>query len=186
MVILLALFMALITIVLLLILVIIIVVSVIKKKPFPRKMLLATLSCVLLLGSTIIYERYFFTFEEINRAHVQDGPGPIESPDETYSASAYYEPYGGAAGGVNVWIEVVNHANNDQMKIIYYSDVKQDFQMDWVDDETLEIENNDPRYQNQDRSVTLDVTSEIYHDRGDACRSWVLKQDYDDCYEADL
>ncbi|NIK13193.1 hypothetical protein FHR85_002635 [Alkalibacillus almallahensis] len=178
--------MAVITITLLLTLMIMIVVSVIKNKPFPRKMLIATMSCALLLGSTIIYERYFFTFEEINQAHVQDGPGPIDSPDDTYSANAYYEPYGGAAGGVNVWVEVVNHTNDDQTKIIYYSDAKQDFQMNWVGDETLEIENNAPRYQNQDRSVTLDVTSEIYHDRGDACRSWVLKQDYDDCYEMGL
>jgi hypothetical protein len=76
--------------------------SFIKKKPFPKKLLIATLSGIVLVSSIYIYETYFFTFSEIDREFIQKGPGPVTSPTEEFTANAYYEPYGGAAGGVKV------------------------------------------------------------------------------------
>ncbi|MET3683324.1 hypothetical protein ABID56_001419 [Alkalibacillus flavidus] len=171
--------------VLLLILSVMTVFALVKQRPLPKKLLIATLSGMVVLASIFVYEHYLFTFEEINTTNMQEGPGPLESPDETFEVSAYYEPYGGAAGGVNVWVEVVSDTSDHEPRIIYYSDAKSHFQMEWIDDKTLRIENDDLSYPGQDRSVTLDVTKEIYHDRGAACRSWVLDQTYETCYEAD-
>lgn len=63
-------------------------------------MLIATLSGVVLVSSLYIYIMYFFTFNDIDKEYTQTGPGPVISPTGEYTANAYYEPYGGAAGGV--------------------------------------------------------------------------------------
>ncbi|WP_245831889.1 hypothetical protein [Oceanobacillus senegalensis] len=74
----------------------------IKKKSFPKNLLIATLSGVVMVSSIYLYEMYFLTFDEIDRESIQRGPGPVTSPTDAYTANAYYELYGGAAGGVNV------------------------------------------------------------------------------------
>lgn len=153
-------------------------VSFIKKKPFPKKSFLAMLIGVVLVASIYVYKVYFFTFDTIDKTYMQNGPGPVLSPDGAYSASAYFEPYGGAVGGVNVWVEITKEAEGDK-KIIYYSDANDNILLDWVDEKRLFITNAGP-YNN---SVKLNVEQEIYHDQGLACSSWLMKEEYEKCYQ---
>lgn len=146
-------------------------------------MLLATLSGIALVSSIYLYETYFFTFSEIDREFVQKGPGPVISPTEKYTANAYYEPFGGAAGGVNVWVEITNNIENDKVQIIYYSDAKSNFAMKWLDTDTLYILNDEPNFPNSNRSIELKVEKEIYHENGLACKSLLMKDDYETCYQ---
>ncbi|MEK5333753.1 MULTISPECIES: DUF5412 family protein [unclassified Lysinibacillus] len=144
---------------------------------------MATLSGIALVSSIYLYETYFFTFSEIDREFVQKGPGPVISPTEKYTANAYYEPFGGAAGGVNVWVEITNNIENDKVQIIYYSDAKSNFAMKWLDTDTLYILNDEPNFPNSNRSIELKVEKEIYHENGLACKSLLMKDDYETCYQ---
>ena len=172
-----------ITVILFLILCVKIIISFIKKKPFPKKILIATLSGVVLVSSIYIYETYFFTFSEIDREYTQKGPGPVTSPTEKYTANAYYELYGGAAGGVNVWVEITYNSDNNKVKTVYYGDAKDNFSMEWLDEDTLYILNDDPDYPNSNRSIKLEIGKEIYHENGLACKSLLMKDKYETCYQ---
>lgn len=153
------------------------------KETFSKKMLIATLSGVVLVSSLYIYIMYFFTFNDIDKEYTQTGPGPVISPTGEYTANAYYEPYGGAAGGVNVWVEITKHNDEDEQKTIYYSDVNNNFKIEWVDKDTLFIINESSEYPELNKSIKLDVEREIYHDRGLACQSWLMKDEYETCYQ---
>lgn len=146
-------------------------------------MLIATLSGVVLVSSLYIYEMYFFTFSDIDRRFIQKGPDSVISPTEEYTANAYYEPYGGAAGGVNVWIEITNNKKKNSVQTVYYSDAKSDFSMKWVDEDTLYILNDEPEYPNSNRSIKLEIGKEIYHENGLACKSLLMKDQYETCYQ---
>ncbi|SDI26067.1 hypothetical protein SAMN05192534_12910 [Alteribacillus persepolensis] len=160
-----------------------ITISFIKKKPFPKKLLIATLSGAALVSSIYIYEMYFFTFSGMDRESFQKGLGPVTSPTEEYTANAYYEPYGGAAGGVNVWVEITNNNEENKMQTVYHSDAKSNFSMDWVDEDTLYILNDEPNYPNSNRSIKLEIGKEIYHENGLACKSLLMKDEYETCYQ---
>jgi hypothetical protein len=160
-----------------------IIIFFIKKKAFPKKLLIATLSGVILVSAIYIYEVYFFSFSEIDREYTQNGPGPVISPTEQYTANAYYEPYGGAAGGVNVWVEITNNHEKNKVQIVYYSDAKTNFSMEWVDEDTLYILNDEPDFPNSNRSIKLEIGKEIYHENGLACRSMLMKNEYETCYQ---
>ena len=151
-------------------------ISLIKKKAFPKKLLIATLSGVALVFSIYFYEMYFFTFNEIDRAAAQEGAGPVISPTEKYTAIAYYEPYGGAAGGVNVWVEIINLKEANDVQVVYYADARTEVHLFWVDGDTLNISN-------RDRSIKLEIGKEIYHDTGLACKSLLIKDQYETCYQ---
>ncbi|WP_252183696.1 DUF5412 family protein [Rossellomorea vietnamensis] len=155
----------------------------IKKKPFPKRLLIATLSGVVLVSSIYIYEAYFFTFDQINKESMQKGPGPVTSPTDAYTADAYYEPYGGAAGGVNVWVEVTYNNEDHKVQTVYYGDAKSTFNMDWLDEDTLQIQNLDPDYPDSDRSINLRIGKDIYHEFGLACQSILMKDEYETCYK---
>lgn len=172
-----------ITVLLFLILCVNVIISFIKKKPFPKKLLIATLSGVILVSSIYIYEMYFFAFSEIGREFTQMGPGPVTSPTEEYTANAYYEPYGGAAGGVNVWVEITKNNEKNKVQTVYYSDAKSDFSMEWLDKDTLYILNDEPEYPNSNRSIKLEIGKEIYHENGLACKSLLMKDEYETCYQ---
>ncbi|WP_225986056.1 DUF5412 family protein [Psychrobacillus glaciei] len=172
-----------ITIILFLILCANIIISFIKKKLFPKKMLIVTLSGVVLVSSIYIYEMYFFTFSEIDKEYTQNGPGPVTSPTEKYTANAFYEPYGGAAGGVNVWVEITYNNEGNKVKTVYYGDAKSNFSMEWMDEDTLYILNDEPEYPNSNRSIELEIGKEIYHENGLACKSLLMKDDYETCYQ---
>ncbi|MFB9330817.1 DUF5412 family protein [Paenibacillus aurantiacus] len=142
--------------------------------------MIATLSGVVMASSIYFYETRFFTFSDIDRESAQKGPGPVTSPTGAYTANAYYEPYGGAAGGVNVWGEITKEKNN--LQTVYYSDAKSDFAMEWVDENTLYIQNDDPNYPNSNRSIKLEIGKAIYHESGLACKSLLMKGEYETCY----
>lgn len=171
------------TAILLLILCVRIIISFVKKKSFPKKLLITTLCGVILVSSIYVSETYFFTFSEIDKENSQKGPGPVTSPTDEYTANAYYEPYGGAAGGVNVWVEVTNNKEDNKVHTVYYSDAKSNFSMKWVDKDTLFILNNEPEYPNSNRSMELEIGKEIYDETGLACRSLIMKDEYETCYQ---
>jgi len=126
---------------------------------------------------------YFFTFSKIDREYTQNGPGPLTSPKEKYTANAYYEPYGGAAGGVNVWVEITFNDDRNKVKTVYYGDAKSAFSMEWMNENTLYILNDEPEYPNSNRSIELEIGKEIYHENGLACKSLLMKDDYETCYQ---
>jgi hypothetical protein len=171
------------TILLLLVFTIKLIAFFIKKQQFPKKLLLATMTSAILFLGLFIYRNYFFTFNAIDKEYIQKGPGPITSPTKNYTANAFYEPYGGAAGGVNVWVEITYNNEKRKGKTVYYSDAKSDFSMKWLDEDTLYILNDDPEYPNSNRSIELEIDKEIYHENGLACKSWLMKDEYEKCYQ---
>ncbi|PQD94414.1 hypothetical protein CYL18_14460 [Pradoshia eiseniae] len=152
---------------------------VIHKKPFPKRLFVATLTGMIFVSSIYIYQTYFFTFDRIDRESMQKGPGPIASPTGRYTADAFYELYGGAAGGVNVWVEVTDHNNQDRTKTIYYSNANSHIGMEWKDEDVLFIQNEDS---SNTKSMELNVKEAIYHGTGLACRSLVMIDEYETCY----
>ena len=172
-----------ITVILLLILCVKIIISFIKKNPFPKKLLIATLSGIVLISSIYIYKTHFFTFSGIDGEFTQKGPGPVTSPTEKYTANAYYELYGGAAGGVNIWVEITNNNEKNKVQTVYYADAKDNFSMKWLDEVTLYILNDDPVFPNSNRSIKLEIGKEIYHENGLACKSLLMKDKYETCFQ---
>ncbi|GLX69630.1 DUF5412 family protein [Paenibacillus glycanilyticus] len=144
--------------------------------------MIATLLGVVAASSIYFYKNYFFTFSDIDRQFTQKGPGPILSPTEEYTANAYFELYGGAAGGVNVWVEITNNNEKDKGRIVYYSDAKSHFDMEWVDEDTLYITNDEPKFPHSNRSIRLEIGKEIYDENGLACKSLLMKDQYETCY----
>lgn len=168
------LFIGFVTLLLFFVLVIRLMVFSIKRKAFPKKLLIATLAGGWIVGSIVVYETYFFTFERIDRTHMQEGVQVVASPNGTYAASVFYEPYGGAVGGVNVWVEVTDF-QKEKTNVIYYADADAEVTVEWVDDETLIVHNNN--------STKLRVEDEIFHEFGRACRSVLMKHAYKTCYQ---
>ncbi|NIK79987.1 hypothetical protein FHS15_005171 [Paenibacillus castaneae] len=134
----------------------------IKKKPFPKKLLIAALIGIGIVTTQVIYNTYFFTFDNLEGEFYK---GPVESPTDKYTANAYYKTYGGAAGGVNLWVEITYHDDN-KMKIVYHSDAKRNFSMEWKNENTLYIVNEEPGYPSSNKSVTLNVEKETYFEGG--------------------
>lgn len=172
-----------ITVLLFFILCVRILISVLKKKPFPKILLFTTLGGMIVFSLIYIYESYFFTFAEIDREYMQEGPGPLISPTEKYTAKAYYEPWGGVLGGVNVWVEITYHNEKDKVKTIYYSEAKSSVSLTWKDEDTLSIRNDVSNYPNSNRGIELDVETEIYDEFGLACQSLLMKDEYEKCYQ---
>ena len=96
-------------------------------------------------------------------------------------AQVHYEYYGGAAGGVNALVEVTDEEENKKM--IYYADAQGSVRLQWEDDSTLKIMNHSSEYPQSSRDATLNVETEIYHDTGRACKSILLKNTYEACYQ---
>lgn len=136
---------------------------------------------VMLLIIVFAYKTYFFTFD-----HLGEGiyfKGPYKSPSGKYRADSYFKNYGGATGGANVWVKIID-LETDEEQTIYYSDGKSYFSIQWKDDDTILIRNDDgTEYPNSDRSAELKVGKEIYDERGRACKSLLMKKDYESCYQ---
>ncbi len=45
------------------------------------------------------------------------------------------------------------------------------FSMEWMNEDTLYIQNYDPHYPDSNRSIPLIIGKEIYHENGLACKS---------------
>jgi len=114
---------------------------------------------------------------------MQEGPGPVISPTEEFTANAYYELYGGAAGGVNVWVEITNNNETNNVQTVYYSGAKNSISMQWKDEDTLHILNDQSNFPNSNRSIELEIGKEIYHENGLACKSLLMKGEYETCYQ---
>jgi len=149
-----------------------------KKAAFPKKLSITTLSLVIIFSGFLIYHEYFFTFSSIP---IEYSENPVASPNNKKAAQVHYEYYGGAAGGVNALVEVTDEANNKKM--IYYADAKGSIRLLWKNDTTLQILNNNSEYPQSNRDATLNVETEIYHDTGRACKSILLKNSYEACYQ---
>lgn len=141
-------------------------------------MLFIAISILLLIG----YNRYFYSFQALNNNAVIFS-GPTKSPNGEYNASAYYIPYGGAAGGV-LYIVEVEETQTGKKKTIYSSNHKDIFSMNWKSAEVLKIKNESPEY-NDHRNIELNVKSDIYEESGAACRSLLLIGKFENCYKAD-
>ncbi len=155
-------------------------ISFIKKKKFPKKLMIVSLTSAIVFSGLFVYMNYFYTFNNLEGEFYK---GSVNSPTEQYSANAYYMTYGGAAGGVNLWVEITYHDENDKIETVYYSDAKSYFSMEWKDENTLHIINEEPKYPNSNRSIKLEIGREIYHDSGLACQSWLMKGKYETCYQ---
>ena len=55
--------------------------------------------------------------------------------------------------------------------------------MEWVDEDTLYILNDEHEYPNSNRSIKLEIGKEIYHENGLACKSLLMKDEYETCYQ---
>ncbi|OUM91336.1 MAG: hypothetical protein C6P37_03090 [Caldibacillus debilis] len=49
----------------------------------------------------------------------------------------------------------------------------------WLDDETLQIRNRESVIANADQSMRLNIFKAIYDERGRACRSFAMKDEYE-------
>ncbi|MFC2949396.1 DUF5412 family protein [Virgibacillus sediminis] len=152
----------------------------VKKDSYPKKSFLMLTTGLLISIGLIGYKNFFFTFDGLKGEFFQ---GPLPSPTEKYTANAYYETYGGAAGGVNVWVDISFEERDGASQTIYFSDAKSGFSMEWKDEDTLEITNEEPGFPSTNRSMELDVEKEIYHDSGLACGSWLMMGEYEACYQ---
>ena len=167
-----------------LLLLLIVIVQLIRYKmnriTWPKKSLLLLVSVWSVCVGSFLVNYYFFTFNTIDRTDMQEGRLHVESPNGKWSASSYYELYGGAPGGVNVWIEVTNE-QTAETKIVYYADAKQDVSLSWDNEQSLTIRNED-QYSNA--TTTLNIETDIYDEFGRACRSVVMRGQYEHCYQA--
>lgn len=128
------------------------------------------------------YSKYTYTFEFKNGEFYN---GPVDSPTGEYTANAYYKTYGGAAGGVDVWVEITHNNVADEIKTIYYAPGNSHFLMEWLDDENLRIVNKTFEFPDSDRTVELRIDEEIYDESGAACNSLTMKKEYTKCYDRD-
>ncbi|ACT01542.1 DUF5412 family protein [Paenibacillus sp. JDR-2] len=127
------------------------------------------------------YNRYSYKFKSLDNATLF--LGPIESPDGKYEANSYYINYGGAAGGV-MYIVEVEQTRTGEKKKVYSSNHKNDFSMSWKASDILSIKNESPKH-NEYRNIDLNVITDIYEESGAACRSFLLKENFENCYKAE-
>lgn len=146
-----------------------------KKTRFPKKLTITIAIGFAILLAIFIRINFFFTFDLIDKSSMQPGDLSTISPYEQYEANVYYEPYGGAVGGVNVWVEVTNLVT-DTTEVIYYADAKNYVSLQWQDEKTLFVTNGN-------LSKLLNVETEIYHENGLACQSLLLRGEYETCYQ---
>ncbi|MFS1516182.1 DUF5412 family protein [Bacillus sp. SCS-151] len=138
------------------------------------------MSGVILFLGLFVYRDYFFTFDSLKGESYLI---PVTSPTMKYTANAYYMPYGGAAGGVKIWVDVTYHDENDKIQTVYYSEAKSGFSMSWNDEDILYIKNENSEVPNSSRSIMLEIGKEIYHEYGLACKSWLMQDEYETCYQ---
>ena len=133
----------------------------------------AFLFCLYVVCHHFTYDFYYTNGEK-------DG-NVVTSPNQVYSAQVYYQNYGGAAGGVNTFVNVISHQEDDVERTVYFSDAKSRVQLHWLDDEVLSITNYD---EYGDRSIELIVGKEVYDEQGRACHTYKIKRNYI-CYSKD-
>lgn len=139
---------------------------------------------LLLLGIMIscfsIYLTFnHYTYKFSHTGDVKDG-NPVVSPNGDYAAQIYYDNYGGAAGGVNFIVNVIEIYTGEE-RTIYFSDAKGANFVQWTSNSTLAISNVN-EYHNH--SVELTVGKEVYDENGGACKAYQVKK-HDTCFSKD-
>lgn len=157
---------------------ILLLVRLLGRKKVAKGMLAAFLGLTAAAIGLSIYETHFHPFD---RSGGESYMEPLDSPSGRYTASAYYRPYGGAAGGVTVWVDVT--AEGGKPKTVYYAEANSRFDVQWTDDGLLSVTNEEPGYPESNRSTDLEVDKELYHDTGKACGSFLVKRNYETCIE---
>ena len=152
----------------------------IKKNRFPKKNLIVFLAGIVIVLGINIYDEYFFTFDNL-KGTLQEGP--VISPNEKYTANAFYKPWGGAVGDVDIWVNVTNNTEKKATKTVYYSPAYEHFSIKWKNNNVLIVTNEGPDYHKSDSSIALDVRNEIYDQNGLACKSLLMKNDYKKCFK---
>lgn len=157
---------------------IMLLVRLLARRPIPKKLLVAFLALTAVAISLTVYDTQFHPFD---RSGGESFMEPLDSPSGRCTASAYYRPYGGAAGGVTVWVDVTE--DGDKPETVYYAEANSQFLVQWTNDGLLSVTNEEPGYPDSDRSIELKIGKEVYHDTGKACRSLLVKMKYEYCIE---
>ncbi|SHN73502.1 hypothetical protein SAMN04487896_3237 [Paenibacillus sp. ov031] len=120
---------------------------------------------------------YFSTFD---RSEQGDLSYSMPSRNGEYTAEIYGVPYGGAAGGVTIWVDVkkTNDPNDSIVKNIYRAEYHGHNHLEWEDEHTLRIENWNEYV---DETITLNIDDEIYDGWSWACQSLRMKDQYVRC-----
>jgi len=152
-----------------------------KARPYPKKLLIASLVGGLLTLGVFGYSTYFFSFKNLEGELFR---GPLDSPSGEYTANAYFITYGGAASSkVDVWVDITFNNETKKVQTVYYSDAQSTFFMQWNDQNRLSIQNEEFGYPDNNRSIELEIGTEIYHETGDACTSLLMRNKYETCYQ---
>lgn len=122
----------------------------------------------------------YFTYDFTQFDGEKDGKA-ITSPDGSYSAQVYYQNYGGAAGGVNMFVNVIFHLEDNIERTVYFSDAKGNVRLTWLDGNILSITNYN---EFENRNINLIVGKEIYDELGSACSHYKMKKKYI-CYSSE-
>ncbi|MCM3204714.1 DUF5412 domain-containing protein [Paenibacillus sp. CC-CFT742] len=120
---------------------------------------------------------YFSTFD---RSKLGELSYSIPSRNGEYTAEIYGVPYGGAAGGVTIWVDVrkTNDSDASRVKTIYRAEHHGNNHLEWESENTLRIENWS---EYSDETMTLNIDDEIYDGQGWACKSLRMKDQYVRC-----
>ncbi|WP_456277367.1 hypothetical protein [Bacillus sp. AK128] len=80
-------------------------------------------------------------------------------------------------------MEITDHDKGGENQRVYFSGAKWSFSMEWKDENILSIVNDDPQFLSENRNIEWEIGKEIYHEDGSACDSWVMKDEYETCYQ---
>ncbi|OEH93058.1 DUF5412 family protein [Bacillus solimangrovi] len=106
-----------------------------------------------------IFAYYHFTSPQFNEGELY--VGPVTSPTGAYTANSYYETYGGAAGGVNIWVEITYHHESNKTNAIYYGPGRTGFDMEWVNEHTIYIENRSGTEFSEQKTIDVRTGKEV-------------------------
>jgi len=153
------------------------------RKPWIRRHPLLTTFTLLIFIPIFILVAYFMLrpyFSTFDRSDQGDLSYSMPSQNGEYTAEIYGVPYGGAAGGVTIWVDVrkTNDLDASSVKTIYRAEYHGHNHLEWEGENTLRIENWS---EYSDESITLNFEDEIYDGRGWACKSLRMKDQYVQC-----
>ncbi|WP_145328532.1 DUF5412 family protein [Paenibacillus xylanexedens] len=158
------------------------------RKPWIRRHPVSSIFILMFVLPTVAL-MLFFTLRPYLSTFDRSGEGDLSSsmssPNGEYTAELYGVPYGGAAGGVTIWVDVRKTAdsNASNAKSIYRAEYHGGNHLEWESDNTLRIENWS-EYSNE--TVTLNIDEEIYDGWGWACTSLRTKNQYIRCLAPEL
>ncbi|PRA08634.1 MULTISPECIES: DUF5412 family protein [unclassified Paenibacillus] len=120
---------------------------------------------------------YFSTFDRSEQGELSYS---MPSRNGEYTAEIYGVPYGGAAGGVTIWVDVkkTNVPEDATVQTIYRAEHHGNNHLEWENENTLRIENWN---EYTDETITLNIDDEIYDGWGWACKSLRMKDHYVRC-----